>query len=557
MRQFPAASRLAVTLTTATALLSISVPAGGAPTPARAVRISAGAGTTCALLSTGTVRCWGYNVQGQLGDGMPRATIHSSTVPVTVRGLAGVRAISQGGFHGCALGGAGAVRCWGWNNLGQLGSGDTGSQHNVPVGVRGLGSGVVSVSAGGAHTCAVTSAGAVKCWGGNGNWQLGITDQRGSRVPVDVPGLGSGFTAVVAGGGASTNGGTTCALTAGRGVKCLGINPGNGANGCCSTTPVDVAGLTSGVASLGAGDGTTCAITTAGALKCWGDNSWGKLGDGTGTRRASPVDVLGLSSGAKQVVVGQAHTCALTTAGGVKCWGFNRDGQVGNGTRRDQGPMTPVDVVGLRSGVVQIAAGQAHTCALLTTGRVKCWGDGSTGALGRGSRLDSPVPVDVRLGTTAPATAGGGNAAVRTFVSRLEPILVESAAGRRELAAAISAGLRCSISTQAAAGRIARVVDNRNRLLLRLSQVSAPTTRAAQAVALLRVGLQHSIEADRRYRDGFLASRGARCPLPRNASFVAAGRSDTLASAAKRRFVAAYNPLARQVNRRTWSASEI
>jgi alpha-tubulin suppressor-like RCC1 family protein len=556
MRQFPAALRVVLTLSTATALLSISAPAGGAPAPVRAVRISAGAGTTCALMSTGTVRCWGYNVQGQLGDGKPRATIHSSTVPVSVSGLTGVRAISQGGFHGCAISGAGALRCWGWNNLGQLGSGDAGYQHDVPVAVRGLGSGVVSVSAGGAHTCAVTSAGAVKCWGGNGNWQLGIADQRGSRIPVDVPSLGSGFTAVVAGGGPSTNGGTTCALTAGRGVKCLGVNPGNGANGCCSTVPVDVTGLTSGVVSLGAGDGNTCAITTAGALKCWGDNSWGKLGDGTGTRRASPVDVVGLSSGVKQFAGGQAHSCVLTTAGGVKCWGFNRDGQVGNGSRGDQGPMTPVDVVGLRSGVAQIAAGQAHTCALLVTGRVKCWGDGSTGALGRGNYLDSPVPVDVRLGTAA-APAGGGNAAVRTFVSRLEPILVASAAGRRELAAAISAGLRCSISTQAAAGRIARVVDNRNRLLLRLSQVSAPTSRASQAVASLRVGLQHSIEADRRYRDGFLASRGARCPLPRNESFVAAGRSDTLASAAKRRFVAAYNPLARLVHRRTWSAGEI
>jgi alpha-tubulin suppressor-like RCC1 family protein len=560
MRRILLTSRVALSFSAATLVLSVTLAASGAPAPPRVVAIDAGGGNTCVLMSSGAVRCWGYNAQGQLGNGRARGTLHSSNVPVAVSGLTGgVRTISVGGAHTCAITRARGMRCWGLNGWGELGNGVESTLHDVPVGVSGLASGVAAIAAGGTHSCALTAAGGVKCWGSNGSGQLASTTIQIRRTPLDMPGLATGIRAIVAGGNnASTNGGQSCVLMSVGGVKCWGVYPGNGGPGCCSATPVDVAGLTNGVTAIAASGRHTCAITSVGGLKCWGENSWGELGDGTGTHRLTPVDVVGLSSGVKAVTLGQSLTCVLTTAGGVKCWGFNRHGEVGTGSRADQGPRTPTDVVGLRSGVAAISAGQAHVCALMVRGGVKCWGDNSVGQLGTGTRIhDSARPVDVRLGTPRSTPRTPATARLLPFVDRLEAVLVQSAAGRRELAAAISAGFRCSISTRAAATRIARVVDNRNRLLRQLAGVRGPTRQAVQAVSLLRLGLQHSIEADRHYRDGFLSIPAAGCPLPQNANFAAARRSDARATAAKRRFVRAFNPLARQVNRRTWSANEI
>ncbi len=143
------------------------------------------------------------------------------------------------------------------------------------------------------------------------------------------------------------------------------------------------------------------------------------------------------------------------------------------------------------------------------------------------------------------------------FVAQVESVLVESAAGRHELGSAIAAGFNCSISTNAAANRVERVVDNRQRLLGLLAGLQTPTQEAGAAARLLQVALQHSIEADVHYRDGFFAARSRGCPLPPNESFTLARESDVLASAAKQRFVAVYNPLARSVGRRIWSAGEM
>jgi len=360
---------------------------------------SAGRNHTCALTTVGAVKCWGRNVFGQLGD---NSTTQRLT-PVDVSGLgSGVVAISAGGFHTCALTTAGAVKCWGRNSKGQLGDNST-TQALTPVDVASLGSGVAAISPGYEHTCALTTAGAVQCWGDNSGGQLGDNSTTQRSMPVNVVSLGSGVAAISAGGF------HTCALTAAGAVKCWGNNAyGQLGDGSMTDrlTPVAVINLGSGVAAISAGQSHACALTTNGAVKCWGYNFAGQLGDNSTTNRLTPVDVSGLGSGVAAVGGGTFHTCALTTTGAVKCWGVNINGQLGDNsiTQRSM----PVDVVSLGSGVTAISAGSDHTCALNTGGTVKCWGDNSRGQLGDNSGSNRSTPVNVvGLGSGVAAISAG------------------------------------------------------------------------------------------------------------------------------------------------------
>ena len=307
-----------------------------------------------------------------------------------VSGLSsGVTAIAAGGLHICALTTGGGVKCWGYNGYGQLGDG-TMTQRSIPVDVSGLTSGVVAIAAGGHHTCALTTGGGVKCWGLNGSGQLGDGTTTQRSIPVNVSGLGSGIVAI------ATGWSHTCALTTSGGVKCWGLNS-DGQLGDNSTTnrlmPIDVSGLSSGMAAIATGDYHTCALTSSNGAKCWGNNSYGQLGDGTTTQRNIPVNVSGLSSGVVAIATNPSHTCAVATGGGAKCWGLNGSGQLGDGTTTQRN--IPVDVSGLGSGVAAITAGWYHTCALTTSGGGKCWGSDSNGQLGIGTITYRTTPVDV------------------------------------------------------------------------------------------------------------------------------------------------------------------
>ena len=211
------------------------------------------------------------------------------------------------------------------------------------------------MTAGSSHTCALTSAGGVKCWGRNQSGQLGDGTTTSSPVPVDVSGLGSGVSAIDA---------------------------------------------------SGAGSDFTCALTEAGGVKCWGHNTSGQLGDGSTTTSDVPVDVVGLQSGVSAIAVGLAHACALTSAGAVKCWGSGFFGELGNGANPQSSPV-PVDVSGLGSGVIAIGAGVYHSCAVTDAGDAKCWGRNDFGQLRDGTHTPSNIPVDVGGPGDFGAIAGG------------------------------------------------------------------------------------------------------------------------------------------------------
>jgi alpha-tubulin suppressor-like RCC1 family protein len=312
--------------------------------------IAAGDRYACALMSGGGVRCWGYNEFGQLGD----ATTTDRTSPVEVTGLAGgVRAIDARGEHTCALMTAGGVKCWGANINGQLGDGTTNSSA-VPVDVAGLTTGVMAIAVGGEHTCALSSDGGLKCWGWNATGQVGIRTIADRHTPVDVPGLGGAVSAVAAGGR------HTCALMAAGGIRCWGYNEygqlGDGTT-ADSASPVAVAGLPGSVRAITTGGNFSCALRIDGGVSCWGLNSAGQLG-GTSDFSPVPVDVAGLASGVSAIAAGFYHICGITSDGGVTCWGGNDFGQLGIGTTHDSPTMTGVKNA---DGTPLIAAGGGNS----------------------------------------------------------------------------------------------------------------------------------------------------------------------------------------------------
>jgi alpha-tubulin suppressor-like RCC1 family protein len=366
--------------------------------------IATGGNHTCARTTEGGVKCWGANFYGALGDN----STTDSSVPVAVTGLSsGVAAITAGSHHTCALTTVGAVQCWGSNFSGELGNNTT-TNSAVPVVVTGLASGVAAIAAGGQHTCALTTAGTVQCWGTNGYGQLGNNSTASSSVPVGVTNLSSGVAAITAGNDHS------CALTTAGAVQCWGLNVegqlGNNST-ASSSVPVGVTNLSSGVAAITAGNAHSCALTTAGSVQCWGHNVVGQLGNNSLTNSLLPVTVTGLASGVAAVTAGVNQSCARTTANAAKCWGANNFGQLGNNSLTNS--TVPVAVSGLASGVAAVTAGGYHACALTTTGTVKCWGRNDFGQLGNTTTTSSLVPISILAGQSMafapPTTMSVGN----------------------------------------------------------------------------------------------------------------------------------------------------
>lgn len=423
-------------------LMSKFTPTLLAGAPDNTLSLSGGEEHTCAILGDSTAMCWGDNSQDNLGTGY-----RNEYAPVAVHGMgAGVASIGAGVAHSCAVRADGSVRCWGSNDIGQLGDG-THYSRSTPTNVGGLGGFASDVSTRGNHTCVLTLGGAARCWGSNESGQLGIGDTADSSIPVTPLGLGSGVSAIAAGGH------HTCAIVWGV-VNCWGRNSSGQLGDNTTTgrlTPTPVSNLTGTAIGLAAGDIHTCALLANGAVRCWGNNYEGQIGDGTGLNRSQPTPVVGLDNSVTALVAGDYHNCAITSTKAVVCWGESRDGELGNnrpigpggvwslrrmlnlprgalavagGTKTtcvidggggllctgseypggigDDYPgsrqvVTPV--LGLDTEVLKVSVGGSHACALTSVGAAKCWGSNWAGQLGNGVAPWHARPAPVVLAT--------------------------------------------------------------------------------------------------------------------------------------------------------------
>jgi len=419
---------------------------------ADAVAVAAGYGYACALRSNQRVYCWGSNSYGQLGDG----TTNDSTQPVKVFSLSSVSAIAVAEHHGCALKDDDTVRCWGRNHFGQLGLGtiepttwpvevvrldesgecapcddqnpctddkcnsDGSCDHEdrpdqTPCGSELHCEGgqcvattayVTSLASGDWHSCGLRPQGSVKCWGRNQIGQLGsgsLSSYQAWPQDTAVITTGSGLTSAYE---------QTCALLADGSARCWGYN-GHGELGDGTednaATPSPTKVLTDTV-SIAMGESHACALLADGQVMCWGNNDYGQLGDGTTEAKSQPVEaVVGLTE-VSAIAAGDGHSCAIRSGGRVLCWGRNDAGQLGIGLTQEF--HVPVEVVGGDAGLWmarRVAAGGRYTCAVKTDGTAACWGHNSHGQLGRGNTVGSTVPVSVKSLTGIRDLVAGGN----------------------------------------------------------------------------------------------------------------------------------------------------
>ena len=307
-----------------------SVPAQ-VPGITGATQLSASDNSTCAVVASGRVRCWGGNLHGQLGNGS--TTDDGVPTPVEVRNLTGATEVSVGISHTCARRSDGTARCWGDNYWGQLGDGDTQPADQprtspvVVVNESGTSNliGVETIAVGKDHTCATVANGTVRCWGSNSFGQVGngVAEDEDERIPHPRP-------SVVA-------------------------------------DVVDAVDITAGATH-------TCALIVGGTVDCWGGNQSGQLGRTYVNEDPNPTAYpVGGLTGATAIAAGFAHTCVIVGDGTARCWGDNNSGQLGNGTTVNSN--VPVVVNGV-ADATSIAAGIAHSCALVPDGEVRCWGAG-------------------------------------------------------------------------------------------------------------------------------------------------------------------------------------
>jgi len=330
-------------------------------------------------------------------------------------------AIAAGYQHACALMGNASVKCWGYNNRGQLGidsttnMGDNSSEMALLTGINlGTGRTATAIAAGYSHTCALLDDASVKCWGQNGRGQLGIDnttrmgDDTGEMALLTGIDLGTGRTATAIAAGEYHS----CALLDNASVKCWGKNDwgqlgidstlamGNSSGEMALLTGINLGTGRTAIA-IAAGDYNTCALLDNASVKCWGSNGDGEsgidnatdddIGDSSGEMALLPVVKLGTGRTATAISIGNDHICAVLDDASVKCWGSNDWGQLGidntNSMGDNSSEMALLTGINLGTGrtATAIAAGNSFTCAVLDDASVKCWGRNSSGQLGIGN----------------------------------------------------------------------------------------------------------------------------------------------------------------------------
>ncbi|MFH1728549.1 MAG: PKD domain-containing protein [Pseudomonadota bacterium] len=427
-----------------------------------AYHISLGSGHTCAMIEANSgesnLRCWGLNSSGELGnDGAQYSS--QSLSPIEVLTISDAKFLDAGLSHTCAIVNDNSIKCWGWNNVGQLGHGDT-TSYDLPQDVENI-TNAINLGAGTYNTCAVLETGKLNCWGDNTYGKLGNGTQTSSTIPVEVSSIdnvlfvnlfyqhvcassadsyycwGSNKYGQI-GDSSSTaslslvdlnlldasatlidtiraNRDKTCGIDDNMTINCVGDGTygqlgNNGAS--IFQTPQSVLTIDASTPALSAGNLATgnalhsCAIMTNGAVKCWGANYYGQLGNSINAiYEGSPVDVTDIDGDdlngeqtATDLATGYAFSCAILQDDSLKCWGKNSSGQLGNETNDNS--YFPVLVSGVEGTTVdksasQIVAGTAHACVLLADSSVKCWGHNSSGQLGDASNDSSNIPVQV------------------------------------------------------------------------------------------------------------------------------------------------------------------
>jgi alpha-tubulin suppressor-like RCC1 family protein len=367
-----------------------------APSSPRTKTVATGYAFSCAVLSDGTVKCWGDNSKGQLGLGVTYPATPLYIPPTVVPGLAEAVSISAYDNHACVVLADGHVACWGtW--LGVHGTAATVALS--PVMVSGLGN-VVALDVNKDQACAVDSAGQVWCWGNLGYDGIENTEsqQPMSGAPSLIPGISNAIAVSLSETGMSyTYQGMACALLSSGQVQCWGhghlgqsgLSP-NSTGIATSATPITVANLSDAVAVRG-----TCVLRSNGQVLCWGEIDQYDPSTGQGLTVEEPMEMVGLD-GAVDLANSADRLCILKANGQARCQALVQypvDGGLGDGLSYGS-DKTPVDVCNVKSGVT-IFGGWESSCALLADGRLVCWGDNDKGQLGHGGQrgFDQPVVV--------------------------------------------------------------------------------------------------------------------------------------------------------------------
>lgn len=377
---------------------------------AQAGYLDAGDEHTCAILADRTVRCWGKGLAGRLGYGNEDNVLTAGAAgPVNLGPGRTARAIVGGDFHTCALLDDGSVHCWGFGANGRLGYGNTSNIVSAAAALAvdlGPGRTATAITAGASHTCAILDNGSVRCWGNGVSGRLGYGNQSSigddespaSAGPVDI---GAGRTAVAISAGDFH----TCVIRDDGALLCWGFGSGGqlGYGGTADIGDNETPGAAGPVPlnghrvrAVSGGKGHTCAILDDGTARCWGFGADGRLGYGgtanvASAAAAAPIN-LGPGRTASAIAAGEAHTCAILDNGAVRCWGFGGNGRLGTGGTDSVGndpgetpaSVPPVDLGPGRLGRA-LSVGFSHTCALLDDASIRCWGFGGSGRLGYGN----------------------------------------------------------------------------------------------------------------------------------------------------------------------------